>query len=121
MKKQFQNGCPRVTVIFGQVNGVWVRGVAICSKGDIPCKKDGRKEALAYFRRAAGLKVNSVPMCRDEVKTIVKDIFYAPGNKELIFPFSQSAFFGWHCQYDTKPNTIEQGIMDKRMKEAEAA
>lgn len=113
MKKRFPKGPPQVTVVFGQTEGIWVRGVALCSYSEAPSKVGGRKEALKYFRRAVGTKKDNFPVIRDKAKKIAKDVFYAPGNKDNIFPLTQNKFFSAHAQYNTKPTVLEVHLWER--------
>lgn len=71
-----ENGRPLITVAITEYYGKYYRGIAICSKRDIPCKATGRNIAIQRMIHAIGSKHSSLEMNRDEAFEIFELIEY---------------------------------------------
>jgi len=83
MKKRFyyfrdKNRAPIVTVCLLADGTETARGAAVCSAKDQPCKKTGRRIALARARKAIGTKKSDRALLEHDPLTVSTKAIYNP-------------------------------------------
>jgi len=68
-----EDDVPKVTVCLLKDGNEIGKGVAVCSPLDFPNKKEGRKIARGFARKALGMKRSSVHILREETIEIIED------------------------------------------------
>ena len=91
---------PVITVCLIRFNGIWSRGVAICSDKDQPVKKEGRMKAFGRAQKAT-CNQNTV----DPVRT--------PKSSLPMLPHWDLCKFAFKSDYDTNLMPFEQRLVDK--------
>lgn len=105
-----RNNAPVVTVCLVSDGTNTARGISICSMRDVVCKKEGRKVALAYAKKALGTKRNTGSINRDEA---VMSLIYHKCN-EAVLALSP---VGYHkSEFNPTLTDYEKGLIEKGKK-----